>query len=348
MSAESCQSLVDGLMALRYEIQDMGQRIEDLVALRKQQSHRAKKVNEEEYQQALNSPSMIVLYEDYKEAVRYYVECQQAAFQRRAAFSHNYNRATENDQLEVYALEERWVRAAITAAEKRLNYLQDYPFAYKDKGAIISHVTAANQVLNSARKGLLQIERNKEENPHPTDYIYIHQPFITSWLNQQVNVPATCLRKGNGHALENSIVLVYGLHGVMSQVVHRECEIATETFAKKMLNWPNGRLEKPEIFKVESHDGQLRDSNDCFERFIGHLHDVFEVSPPKDLPVYTHAFVIMDGSCLENYATAMLVLAHKPEDEWRVGHCHVPIEVELGLVVESLRLGDVTETDVLD
>lgn len=162
MSADSCQSLVDGLMALRYEIQDMGQRIEDLVALRKQQSHRAKKVNAEEYEQALNSPSMIVLYEDYKEAVRYYVECQQAAFQRRAAFSHNYNRATENDQLEIYALQERWVRAAINAAEKRLNYLQQYPFAYKDKGAIISHVKAANEVLNSARRGLLQIERNKE------------------------------------------------------------------------------------------------------------------------------------------------------------------------------------------
>ncbi|KAG5804470.1 hypothetical protein H9Q74_001858 [Fusarium xylarioides] len=162
MSADSCQSLVDGLVSLRYEIQDMGQRIEDLIALRKQQSHRAKKVNAEEYKQALNSPSMIVLYEDYKEAVKYSVECQQAAFQRRATFDHNYNRATENDQLEIYTLQEKWVRAAINAAEKRLNYLQQYPFAYKDKEAIIGHVTAANAVLNSARKGLLQIERNKD------------------------------------------------------------------------------------------------------------------------------------------------------------------------------------------
>ncbi|EWG44768.1 hypothetical protein FVEG_05760 [Fusarium verticillioides 7600] len=154
--------------------------------------------------------------------------------------------------------------------------------------------------------------------------------------------------KGNHHALENSIILVYALHDVTPQDVQQACEIATETFAKKILNWPNGRLDKPEIFKVKSHHGQLRDSNDCFERFVNHLHDVFEASPPKDLPVYPHAFVIMDGSCLEKDATAMLVLAYKPEDEWRVGHCHVPIEVELGLAVESLRLGDVTETDMLD
>ncbi|KAF5585792.1 hypothetical protein FPCIR_8222 [Fusarium pseudocircinatum] len=300
MSAESCQSLVNGLMSLRYEIQNMGQRIEDLVALRKQQSHRAKKVNEQEYEQALNSPSMIVLYEDYKQAVKFSVECQRAAFQRRAAFDHNYNRATENDQLEVYALEEKWVKAAI-----------------------------------NARNGLLQIKRNKDALYH-----IMAQPTTQH--------ASHVFEKGNDHALENSTVLAYGLDDVTTADVQKACDFATETYAKKILNWPNGRLEKPEIFRVESHDGQLRDSNDCFERFIGHLHDVFETSPPKDLPVYPHAFVIMDGSCLEKDATAMLVLAHKMEDEWRVGHCHVPIEAELGLAVESLRLGDVTETDVLD
>ncbi|KAF5671878.1 hypothetical protein FDENT_10724 [Fusarium denticulatum] len=322
-------------MSLRYEIQAMGQRIEDLVALTKQQSHRVKKVNEQEYEQALNSPSMILFYIDYKQAIKFSVECQRAAFQRRAAFDRNYNRATENDQLEVYALEEKWVKAAINAAGKRLNYLQQYPFAYKDKEAIINHVKAANEVLTRARNGLLQMKRNKD-----TLYHTMAQP--TS------QYASRAFEKGNHHALENSTVLAYGLHGVTAADVQKACEIATETYAKKILNWPNGRLEKPEIFKVESHDGQLRDSNDCFERFIDHLHDVFETSPPKDLPVYPHAFVIMDGSCLEKDATAMLVLAHKPEDEWRVGHCHVPIEVELGLAVESLRLGDVTETDVLD
>ncbi|KAG5794290.1 hypothetical protein H9Q69_006642 [Fusarium xylarioides] len=154
--------------------------------------------------------------------------------------------------------------------------------------------------------------------------------------------------KGNHHALENSTVLVYGLHDVTTEDVQKACDVATETYAKKILNWPNGRLEKPKILKIESHDEQLRDSNDCFERFVGYMQDVFETSPPKDLPIYPHAFVVMDGSCLEKDATAIVVLAHKPEDEWRVGHCHVPIEVELGLAVETLRLGDVAETDMLD
>ncbi|KAH7208582.1 hypothetical protein DER44DRAFT_838865 [Fusarium oxysporum] len=126
--------------------------------------------------------------------------------------------------------------------------------------------------------------------------------------------------KGNQHAVENSI---------------RACDIATETYAKKILNWPHGRLEKPEIFKVESHNGELKDLDDCIERFVGHLHGVFEASPPKDLPTYPHAFVVMDENCLKADATAIL-------------HCSVPIDVELGLAVESLRFGDVTETDMLD
>ncbi|KAH7229883.1 hypothetical protein BKA60DRAFT_441761 [Fusarium oxysporum] len=154
--------------------------------------------------------------------------------------------------------------------------------------------------------------------------------------------------KGNYHALENSMILVYGLHDITTEDVQQACDIATETNAKKILTWPNGRLEKPEIFRVKSHDEELKDLEHCIERFVGHLHDGFEASPPKDLPTYPHAFVVMDEDCLKADATATLVLAHKPEDDWRVQHCSVPIGVELGLAVESLRLGDVTETDMLN
>ncbi|KAF4337255.1 hypothetical protein FBEOM_8844 [Fusarium beomiforme] len=162
MSAESQQDVVDGLMSLRYEIQDIGQRIEELLDLRKRLSHRAKRINDAEYEQILNSPSMIVLYQVYKQAVDYSVQCQKAVFQKRAEFSHNFNRATEEDHLEIYTLQERWVRAAIDAAEKRLSYLQQYPFVYKNKEGILGHVEAANDVLKNALKGLREIERNKE------------------------------------------------------------------------------------------------------------------------------------------------------------------------------------------
>ncbi|KAF4418722.1 hypothetical protein FACUT_11712 [Fusarium acutatum] len=154
--------------------------------------------------------------------------------------------------------------------------------------------------------------------------------------------------KGNHHALENSTVLAYGLNDVTTKDVQKACDVATETYAKKILNWPNGRLEKPDIFKVERRNEELKDLDDCIKRFIRHLHDVFEASPPKDLPVYPHAFVVMHENCLQADAKATLVLAHKPEDEWRVQHCSMPIDLELGLAVESLRLGDITETDMLD
>jgi hypothetical protein len=47
-------------------------------------------------------------------------------------------------------------------------------------------------------------------------------------------------------------------------------------------------------------------------------------------------------------ATATLVLAHKNQGNRIIQPCSVPIHVELGLAVESLRLGDVTQAYLLD
>ncbi|KAK2687153.1 hypothetical protein QWA68_013963 [Fusarium oxysporum] len=315
MSVDSKESLANGLMSFRFEIKDMGERIEYLIALRKRLSHKQKKINPVEYEQALNSPSMIVLYEAYKQAADYTTQCKNAYDQRMAQYNNKFLYAPKEDQMEIYALQEKWVRATVNTAEQRLNYLQQFPCAYQNKQAIRGHIIAAEGSMHAALTALEDVEMNK---------------------------------RGNYHALENSMILVYGLHDVTTEDVQQACDIATETYAKKILNWPNGRLEKPEIFKVKSHDEELKDLEHCIERFVGHLHDGFEASPPKDLPTYPHAFVVMDEDCLKADATATLVLAHKPEDDWRVQHCSVPIGVELGLAVESLRLGDVTETDMLN
>ncbi|VZH87952.1 unnamed protein product, partial [Fusarium fujikuroi] len=332
LSVESEQRLADSLMSLRFEIKDMGERIEYLLDLRKRLSHRQKRVNPDEYKQALNSPSMLILHEEYKNASHYRDQCRDAVKQRMAEYHKEYHLTPEEVLMEVYALQETWVRAAVNAAEQRLNYLQQFPFAYQDKEAIRGHIIAANDAMNSAVKALEEVEYNKRIN-------MAHKTSPNSDM---------LFEKGNHHAVENSIVLVYGLHDVTPQDIQRACDTATETYAMKILNWPNGRPEKPEIFRVENRDQELKDLDNCIERFVGHLHDVFEAPPPKDLPTYPHAFVVMDKNCLGEDATATMVLAHKPEDEWRVQHCSVPIEVELGLAVESLRLGDVTETDMLD
>ncbi|KAG7419683.1 hypothetical protein Forpe1208_v003432 [Fusarium oxysporum f. sp. rapae] len=322
MSVDSKESLANGLMSFRFEIKDMGERIEYLIALRKRLSHKQKKIDPAEYQQALNSPSMIVLYEAYKQAADYTNQCKNVYDQRMAQYNNKFLYAPKKDQMEIYALQEKWVRATVNTAEQRLNYLQQFPCAYQNKESIRGHILAAEGSMHAALTALQDVDMNKRA--------------------------CVLFEKGNYQALENSMILAYGLHDVMTEDVQKACDMATETYAKEILNWPNGRLEKPEIFKVESPDEGLRDLDDCIERFVGHLHDVFEASPPKDLPTYPHAFVVMDENCLKADATATLVLAHKPDDKWKVQHCSVPIEVELGLAVESLRLGDVTETDMLD
>ncbi|KAH7171616.1 hypothetical protein DER46DRAFT_163778 [Fusarium sp. MPI-SDFR-AT-0072] len=161
LSVDSEQKLVDSLMSLRFEIKDMGERIEYLLDLRKRLSHRQKKVNPDEYEQALNSPSMLILYEAYKEASHYRDQCRTAVNQRMAQYHNKYSLASEEDLMEVYALQEKWVRAAVNAAEQRLNYLQQFPFAYKNKEAIRGHIIAANDAMNGAVKALEEVEYNK-------------------------------------------------------------------------------------------------------------------------------------------------------------------------------------------
>ncbi|KAF4985252.1 hypothetical protein FDECE_16698 [Fusarium decemcellulare] len=113
MSDDSYQKVADALMSLRYELRDMSERLQDLIDLRKRLSHRAKKVNDAEYEQALNSPSMLVLYQVYKDAHDHATSCKRAVDERMREFSNKFTRATEEDQLEVYALQEIWVKASI-------------------------------------------------------------------------------------------------------------------------------------------------------------------------------------------------------------------------------------------
>ncbi|KAF5711772.1 hypothetical protein FMUND_8831 [Fusarium mundagurra] len=113
MSVESQESLVNGLMSFRFEIKDMGARIEYLIALRKRLSHKEKKIDDEEYVQAMNTPSMIVLYEAYKQAADYATDCKRAVDQRMAQHHNRFHNATQEEQMEIYALQEKWVQATI-------------------------------------------------------------------------------------------------------------------------------------------------------------------------------------------------------------------------------------------
>ncbi|KAM0243955.1 hypothetical protein ACHAP5_006718 [Fusarium lateritium] len=154
--------------------------------------------------------------------------------------------------------------------------------------------------------------------------------------------------KGNHYSLDNAEVLVYGLNGATTLEIQQVCNEATESYARKILNWPNGQLEKPHIFKVVAQAGQLQNVNDCIEQFVGRLRQLFNSSPPYDLPIYPHAFIIVDMERLQSSKTVTLVVAYKPHGEWKTGHCLVPVQAELGLTVESLRMGDVTEEDILN
>ncbi|KAM0343767.1 hypothetical protein ACHAPU_008194 [Fusarium lateritium] len=150
--------------------------------------------------------------------------------------------------------------------------------------------------------------------------------------------------KGNHYYLENAHILACGLNNATTEAVQKVCDEATESYAREILN---GRFGTPDIFKVDTCDVELKDVEDCIDRFIDTLRTLFESSPPYDLPIYPHAFIIVDMERVQSSETVTLVLAFKSDEEWRLGYFSVPIKAELGLTAESLRVGDVTEDDIL-
>ncbi|KAH7179949.1 uncharacterized protein B0J16DRAFT_403317 [Fusarium flagelliforme] len=163
---------------------------------------------------------------------------------------------------------------------------------------------------------------------------------------------ATLFEKGSHYALDNAPIIVFPANGTTSSAAQKICDQATESYARKVLNWPNGRLDKPDIFEIYTGDEKLEDLNGCIETFVNLLRTALKPapeppvqSPAEDLPMYPHAFIIVDG---RHDGHVTLVLACEIEHGWKLEHCLVPVDVELGMAVESLRMGDITEQDLLD
>jgi hypothetical protein len=101
------------MTSIDHELTNMRERIDTLLNLRKYISHRKKKINEEEYEEALNSPSMLVLYRDYKDACRESHRCKVAAEAYKDTFHNHYSNATVEQHLEICNLQEKWVKSTI-------------------------------------------------------------------------------------------------------------------------------------------------------------------------------------------------------------------------------------------
>lgn len=154
------------------------------------------------------------------------------------------------------------------------------------------------------------------------------------------------LERGEEYNYDNCKVLAYKLKDLGNGDLVHACEEATESYARHILYWPNGRLAKPDIFEPVNSDTTFEDIGACVEHFFHQLQTLLDANPPKMLPTYSGAFVAISREGLPTEST--LVLLHKPhEQEWRVDCVQCPIEVELGLTVSSLTMVDETAENVI-
>ncbi|KAH8170273.1 hypothetical protein LIA77_10817 [Sarocladium implicatum] len=153
--------------------------------------------------------------------------------------------------------------------------------------------------------------------------------------------------KSGSFVLDNSLIVAYGLRKTPTEVVQQICDNATESYAREVLHWPLGRLMKPDIFRVEEHE-DVQDKEACTNLFVQRLDALFQASPPRELPIYPRAFVIVDAQDGQPSTHVTLALAHQVDNKWQISYLKVPVDVELGMEVESLRMGDITAQDVVD
>ena len=157
---------------------------------------------------------------------------------------------------------------------------------------------------------------------------------------------SSLFQQGNDYHVDNGKVLAYGLRSVSQSLVNDVCEDMTNSYAKEILNWPKGRIDKPEVFFVVE-DGPFDSLSKCAEHFVEQLRTLLETtSPEEDLSLYPHAFIAIAQR--QGSQFAVLFVAHCPEDDWLLEYREIPIQVEMGLIVTSLTMGDITEADMLE
>ncbi|KAJ6786217.1 hypothetical protein PWT90_05751 [Aphanocladium album] len=164
------------------------------------------------------------------------------------------------------------------------------------------------------------------------------------------NAPGAFTRGSSYTNLENSSVLAYRLQGVTVDTVIQVCRRATETYAREILNWPEGRLTKPDIFSsADAHVG-AESVEQCAELFAQHLTDLYQSSSPKEdkttLSTYPYAFIVVSPAELPHNAI-VVVVAYPDRETWRLEQRLLPVDVELGQCLDSLRRGDISAGAIL-
>lgn len=150
------------------------------------------------------------------------------------------------------------------------------------------------------------------------------------------------------YAVDDGIVLVYHLADIHANDALKRCAHAEESYARKVLNWPKGRLAKPTIFDQTTTISENLEI--CAAHFIHRLGQLLEQASPdrqKTLPVYPFAFIFVDQEPPGEKVTVVLAVANEQSGDWRLYPCRIPIEVELGSQLDSLRMCDVTAQDLV-
>jgi len=151
------------------------------------------------------------------------------------------------------------------------------------------------------------------------------------------------------HVVDDGTVMVYHKAEIEADDILRRCAHAEDSYARKVLNWPSGRLAKPTIFAKTTAISESLEA--CAAHFMDRLSRLLErasLDQDRILPEYPFAFVFVDQECPLDQVTVVLAVANEESGDWRLCPCRIPIEAELGSQLDSLRMSDVTGQDLAE
>ena len=154
------------------------------------------------------------------------------------------------------------------------------------------------------------------------------------------------LKQCGSYVLDDSEIFVFS-HSGEEQQVQNKCTDAEESYARQVLGWPKGRLAKPSIFREPTTSPG--DIQSCVTRFFHHIGQLLERKAHEDskqLEVYPFAFVFFDHDDPSGQVTVVVAL-NGEDDQWSLDSCRIPLEVQLGQELDSLRMGDISTQDLV-
>ncbi|KAG9588907.1 hypothetical protein KCU77_g6563, partial [Aureobasidium melanogenum] len=147
------------------------------------------------------------------------------------------------------------------------------------------------------------------------------------------------LERGYNSYLGDSLIRVYLLQPVTSVEAISTCQRARDTYARDILGCPGSEIEPPDLFKIyDAERDTFHSLEECWKDFMIFLQSTYSDQNYPESPVeFPLGFIVLTAP---NSQRATLVCCFKENEQWNIGSCLTPVDIELGMQAQALKCSE--------